>query len=397
MRMMTRIWKRFGWLILMNAFLSCSGKAQIENLPPGDNVLENAEKGLPAFRARIDSLKACKRKKIRIVHIGDSHIQPDKFTGEIRTELQTRYGDGGRGFLFPYTAAKTNGPRDYTCSTCTDWVRCRNVDYAHKIPLGLAGMVIQSQEDSGSFSMHMGYDSLPLHFSKATLFFSSPPGTEVVLNKTRIVRTGVNGKHLFDTLTCSSFMPERDITVCFQNGNLCLHGLYVENETPGIVYSAIGVAGARFIDFCQTDYFFEQLQLLNADVIVVSLGTNESYNSHYTDENFITTTTLFLSKLRKACPHAEVILTCPSENYYLDKKQPVPNLKVEKVNRILRKIALDNNYAIWDLYKAMGGKGSMKAWKKEGLVNPDYVHFLKGGYKLQGELFSKALIDYLEH
>jgi len=65
------------------------------------------------------------------------------------------------------------------------------------------------------------------------------------------------------------------------------------------------------------------------------------------------------------------------------------------VNTALRHLAFENKLAIWDLYKAMGGKGSMKEWKKQGMVNNDYIHFLKSGYKLQGELFSGALMDFI--
>jgi hypothetical protein len=58
---------------------------------------------------------------------------------------------------------------------------------------------------------------------------------------------------------------------------------------------------------------------------------------------------------------------------------------------VLRTQAIKNNCAIWDLYKTMGGKGSMLVWQKEGLVNKDLIHFLRSGYWRQGSLLFEAI------
>ena len=52
-----------------------------------------------------DKLKQTPNRKLRILHIGDSHIQADYFTGYIRDEMQRLFGTGGRGFVFPYAIA----------------------------------------------------------------------------------------------------------------------------------------------------------------------------------------------------------------------------------------------------------------------------------------------------
>src|SRR5688500_3521845 len=44
---------------------------------------------------------------IVVAHFGDSHVQPDVFTGKVRTELKQIKGDGGLGMIFPYKIAKT--------------------------------------------------------------------------------------------------------------------------------------------------------------------------------------------------------------------------------------------------------------------------------------------------
>src|SRR3989304_5140759 len=46
-------------------------------------------------------------KKMSIVHMGDSHVQSDILPGEVRNILQPILGYGGRGMIFPYSAAKS--------------------------------------------------------------------------------------------------------------------------------------------------------------------------------------------------------------------------------------------------------------------------------------------------
>ena len=60
-----------------------------------------------------EKLKKSSEKKVKILHIGDSHIQPDKGTGVTRNKLQKLFGFGGRGLIFPYQLAGTASAYDY--------------------------------------------------------------------------------------------------------------------------------------------------------------------------------------------------------------------------------------------------------------------------------------------
>jgi len=73
--------------------------------------------------ANFDSLLITGENQIRIVHIGGSHIQADIYTHRIRQHLQTFYTgiNGARGFIFPYTIAKTNNPSNYSFDYTGQW------------------------------------------------------------------------------------------------------------------------------------------------------------------------------------------------------------------------------------------------------------------------------------
>src|SRR5690349_6311513 len=56
------------------------------------------------FFNALDSLENGTRKKVIVIHLGDSHIQADLLSGRVRTLLQDSavFGNGGRGLVFPY-------------------------------------------------------------------------------------------------------------------------------------------------------------------------------------------------------------------------------------------------------------------------------------------------------
>src|SRR6056297_2082300 len=76
-----------------------------------NRLIGNADlPGFNVFFSQWKSLILNGDKKIEILHIGDSHIQADFFTGRIRSRLQEFFPGsiGARGIIFPYNLAATN-------------------------------------------------------------------------------------------------------------------------------------------------------------------------------------------------------------------------------------------------------------------------------------------------
>ena len=60
------------------------------------------------------------------MHIGDSHIQADWWTGYLRIRLQELFGSAGRGLVFPYQLAGTNSPTDIRSGSNQIWENRRS-------------------------------------------------------------------------------------------------------------------------------------------------------------------------------------------------------------------------------------------------------------------------------
>jgi lysophospholipase L1-like esterase len=253
-------------------------------------------------------------------------------------------------------------------------------------------MGIQSLTSDGEVDVNLIKDSLKNPFVKAMVIYSMDKNGKISLNN-RISK--MNSKPEFDTITLNLEKEQTNLKIAFSGSKLTIHGIYFENSTSGIIYNSAGVAGARYQDFNNTAYFSEQLKLFSPDLVIISLGTNESFDPNYEKEKFSNEVGNLIQKIKANSPSVNIILTLPSENYRVRKGIPIENVTVQSVSAVLRTQAIKNNCAIWDLYKTMGGKGSMLIWQKEGLVNKDLIHFLRSGYWKQGALLFEAIESQL--
>ena len=64
---------------------------------------------------KIDAVLFERTGNLRIMHIGGSHVQAGTFTRQLRNDLLALGDDldGGRGMVFPFSAAKTNNPSSF--------------------------------------------------------------------------------------------------------------------------------------------------------------------------------------------------------------------------------------------------------------------------------------------
>ncbi len=97
------------------------------------------------FFKKLDTLVFENRGKVRILHIGGSHLQADVISGRIREHLVKEYpgASAGRGFVFPYSAARTNTPASYASYYKGIWDKNKNVQHEITKPLGLLGIAIR--------------------------------------------------------------------------------------------------------------------------------------------------------------------------------------------------------------------------------------------------------------
>lgn len=433
------------------------------------NFIRNPEI-LEFFFSKLDSLENGSIKKVRILHIGDSHIQADFFSGFLRKELWRRFGNGGRGLVFPYKTARTNGPSDLDVFSNATWEVKRNVFPEITMRTGISGIGIRTGTRHAILKIGLKpMDSIPQYFDRITVF---TPGTDDqydlmvsihpesdILERTSIQYTNEyytikNGDYLgkiaikfgtsvsrlrewnnlkndriyagdklvvkkvrqpsesldlssfsiIDTiqtgegrLWCTTDLPF-PMEYCFlhalagdeSQNKITIEGILLESvDSAGIVFSMTGVNGAKFKHYNLSDDFMTQAGRLQPDLVIISLGTNETLDASFMGENARREIDRFISSLKSACNDPAVLITIPPDNQV---KRRYTNKKCPEIRELLFRAADSNQCAVWDLYEVMGGGGSMAKWKKAGLGRPDGIHFTREGYEVQAELLYDALI-----
>ena len=100
------------------------------------------------FFNKMDTLVFENKGQVRILHIGGSHLQADVISGRIREHLIKEYpgASAGRGFIFPYAAARTNTPASYASYYQGIWDMSKNVRKEITKPLGLLGIAVSTSD-----------------------------------------------------------------------------------------------------------------------------------------------------------------------------------------------------------------------------------------------------------
>lgn len=367
------------------------------------NISDNYQ--LNHFFAELEALKRGKDTVINIIQLGDSHIQAGYFSGQLMRSFHKDFGNAGRGFISPLKLIKSNEPDDYFIrSTIPNWTGSRCIQSKPLFPFGIGGMGIKSTASK----INMDVEITPVNgagylFNEAVLFRHSDALPLIATGlPVDMVKTMSGKETLANQVVCDTFrvgqLTDKLLLRSHTHqlhGNNIYYGLNLTNKQPGVLFHSIGINGAMFINYTSPEYV-QQLALLKPSLLIISLGTNETFGRRFTEQEFTGQLSAFISLVRKYIPSTAILLTTPPECYKrirVNKKRVyVRNENIEKAAHAFVTYAHKEGIPCWDLFAVTGGKGSYKKWYSAGLMGNDRVHFTKEAYREQGKLLYRALM-----
>lgn len=358
-----------------------------EFVPSDQNAIYNIA-ALHSFYTQLSAIQK-DTSRVSIVHIGDSHIQSDFFSGEVRKKMQHTFGNAGRGFVFPYEIAGSGGALDVLFSHTGSWQACQIKKNYADCTTGLAGFTVIPSENS-SFTIDVATKAqTEASFTKITfLDTSSSFLPQNISGHFFLHKEQENRVILFEkSQDRVTFVPAPT------NGNFpALQGLVLENDHPGILYHALGINGSTVAQYLRSTRFENQIAALNTSLVIVSFGTNDSYSS---TSSFCASCLTddyrnLIARIRRLNPNVAILLTTPPDHHY---RRKYHNKNVAPLRQAMLQLAIELDVAVWDLYEAMGGKNSILQWKKENLAHADLIHFTIPGYIKQGDMLYEALMQ----
>lgn len=367
---------------------------------PGDSL------GFERLYLKMDSVLFQGRGNLRIMHIGGSHVQAGTLTKRLRNNLLSLRPalDGGRGLVFPFSAARTNNPSSFTTSYEGSWKVTKNVQREPDRRLGLTGIALSASDDKASVMVTtVARDPLPqdpaFRFNDVRVLGYSSAGERIPVV---VLAKG-------DTLvgcradSCWSFaLPSLTDSVRIATkgeGEFTLTGIFLDNPFPGISVTGIGVNGASLGSYAKCPDLLNDLKMVNPDLVIFAVGINDATASNFSVDDFVARYKTLVSQVRSVNPDCALLFVTNNDSFRrVRRKGYVVNSNGKLAEQGFLRLGKDCDAGVWDLFEIMGGLGSMKKWEAAGLAKGDKVHFTETGYDLVGDLLFNALMDkYMEH
>ncbi|MEE0947762.1 MAG: GDSL-type esterase/lipase family protein [Bacteroidales bacterium] len=326
--------------------------------------------------------------QVRILHIGDSHLQADFFSGRVRANFQSILPglQGARGVICPYMKGC---PDSYKITYSTQW---QHYNILSKEQSTIFANTVYTTGKNASIRIAVNHrNPIKYDFDKVRIYHSPlKPQERIDIDYPSYKKIAVEDGYTVFFL--NGYTDTINISVNkTSNDTLFIHGFYFDNEDAGVVYNVTGVnsAEARHYLKIKSD---ESLKTLGLDLVIISLGTNDCYEASGV-ESFASNLTELVAKIREQIPDVAILLTTPSDCWY---KKKYVNKRMKEARNIIKEVAKQNNCAVWDWYEVMGGEGASSKWVDRQLMQKDRVHLTLNGYYLQGDLLFNALWSEVE-
>lgn len=328
-------------------------------------------------------------------------MQADIFTGELRESLQSTFGYGGRGMVFPYSTGRTHSAVDYATSHTGRWVYAKNVEQTPELALGLSGISSRTTDSNASFHFNFKNTILP-EFTKIRLYFKKSRNSYDLKIKTPVEILSVD---LYDNKTDGAkTLNYKDIqlktgqnemsfylqkTDSLQN-EFEIYGLSIENPYDGgVLYHSVGINGAGYYSILRQQLMNEQLGYLKPDAVILDIGANDFWRNGINKDEFVANMKSTVELLRKHNPSITIIFSCSQDIYRGG--YSIPDCGI--FSQIISEFSRAHDCAFYDWYWISGGRYSMSRWRNLSLANKDFIHLTGAGYRLKGQMMAEGFYN----
>lgn len=348
-----------------------------------------------SFLRKIQQLKSGAQKHVNVLVVGDSHMQCEDFGLGLRNYLSDSLGIpiAGRGFVFPYPLARTSHRSDMVFKPTLGWTGCRFTKDNVRCDWGISGWVAQYGGDSTRFSWTLGKDWF-LPGDEISLFC---PPYRAYAYRIQMFDSLENRQTLFYNPAASAYQGKVlqasqklffDLKQNEPNQPMAIQGFLIKPSRSGLVWGLSGTNGARIDHYLQNPDFQKHLKLIDPQLIIVSLGTNDAFFSPFQPEKIKGFLTELLARIKSASPDAAVLLVGPPDHCMNRKK---PNPRTAMINQIFAETAEELDFVFWNQQMAMGGPSAIFAWRQRNWAMADLVHFSPEGYRKLSALLGRSI------
>ncbi|MCH3923721.1 MAG: GDSL-type esterase/lipase family protein [Bacteroidales bacterium] len=349
---------------------------------------------LPLYK-KFRSMIISGKQQINILHIGDSHLQADLFTGQARKDFQQMFIglEGSRGMITPYL---NGGPDSYRIKFSSGWNSFNLLNTNQSKNNGLWGTTAYTNNSDEKIEINVnGKNPIKYDFNSFRIYHSDLTDDDnIILEDINVAyQKTYNKEKGYTEFNLSDYVKEVKVNISKQSqGTFYVYGFYFNNSDAGVVYNVTGTNGVTAKSYLDADLFLKQLATIDFDMIIVSLGTNDTYEEGG-ENTFSSHLTSLVENIHRTYPTMPILLTTPTECWWHKRKI---NPRQTITNEIIHNVAKQTSCAVLDLYNIMGGENSANKMVRNKLMQKDKVHLTAKGYQIEGDLLYNAVWKEIE-
>ncbi|MDC5399614.1 SGNH/GDSL hydrolase family protein [Acinetobacter baumannii] len=331
---------------------------------------------LRQWKAKVAKIKSGITDQLRVVLAGDSWAEHSTIATELKTILQTAYGEAGSGWI--NLGAERNMLDGISITYGSGWVLNDLDSTSAAFPYGAGPDGFTRTSATAGSTITLGNltkgDQLSVFFGNTGGVFSytiNGVETNVTAGTAKKVQINLNGA--------------TSLVLKVISGTICFFGMHLRKTTgSGVEFNKVGNGGSTGQDYlkispaAQTDFS----SFLSPDVLIIILGTND-YRRGHSVTNFKSGISAIIDGFKSANPNCGVILVAPAKSNVASPPIPLENF-AEAIFELsqVKQAEVYNMFDDWGTYTLENNNGQ---WA-------DALHVSKSGaYRLSHKIFSKFL------
>ncbi len=339
------------------------------------------------------------RRPVRIAYFGDSFIEGDILTCDLREMLQSRFGGEGVGWL---DCMSTVGDFRRTISQEADGMEAHDVmskpfDHSRQgineryfIPGPTARMAVKAT----AYKAHAG------KWSVARLYLRTDSALRVVVTAggQRTDTIDVSASPNVQAIETTGTMGSVAFALQGASQGATLFGMAVEGNT-GVTLDNFSMRGSSglSLDGIPERTLADFARLRPYDLIVLHFGTNviSKSSTAHNYQSYAEGMGRVVEKLRKVYPEASVLIVSVPDRDQRTEHGIETMDGIEQLAAYQQAAAAKQGVAFINLFKAMGGRGSMAGMVDKGWASKDFTHLnFTGGYHVARLIFDALMEGY---
>lgn len=430
--------------VLDSAAVKVESAVIVDSLPEGMVGIEDFSLVGREMDKFYSALNSCGSRLVRVAYFGDSFIEGDILTSDLRHLLQSEYGGKGVGWVDiehiasgfrrtvrlsasgwaahhsndshgkGYRASCAGISGNYFIPAVTGWVKIETqnnvygkelseadvatVFYSAGGGLNLTLAINGGEEKVVSGSSAMPSNPAPVYDTMYVPTDSVDEYGDTIMKKVvvkREVQPAVSSAPVDSAILTEKVVgPVRSIELKAHGSSRFYgvafdghHGVAVDN------FSTRGSDGS-FISALPVSTLRQFARVRSYDLIVLHFGLNVA-SAKVKDYSYYTRRMIMaVNHLKQCFPSASILIVGLGDRDQRGADGGFHTMSgVKELVAYQRKMAADTHVAFWNLYEAMGGDGSMAKMKENKQANLDYTHINFAGGKHLAQLLFDVLMN----